>query len=95
MKLIVRRSASENIAKTGEWVERKNTSESGARWVRRVYETLEDKARMGVKHAICRNKRLAELELRCFTYNDKWIIAYQIESDKFIVRRFIWGAKLQ
>lgn len=95
MRLIIRKRASQSIAKTGAWVEKRNTDESGQRWINKVYATLEDQARLGVKQAICKDKNLAKRKYHCFTYNDKWIVAYRIKGNDFIVYRFIFGPYLK
>jgi hypothetical protein len=95
MKLVIRKLALRSIAKTGVWVEKKNTGESGQRWINKVYATLQDHARLGVKHAICKDEDLAKRKYHCFTYNDKWIVAYRIKGNDFVVYRFIFGPYLK
>ena len=94
MRLEVRDSASRSIAKTGNWVEKKNTEGSGERWIRKVYETLEEQTKLGVKYNLCRNENFARRGYRCFVYNDEWIVAYKINGDSFIVHKFVWGGYL-
>ena len=94
MNLVVKELASRSIARTGVWIESENTAGSGIRWIRKVYETLEGNAQAGVKYALCKNTKLAALKYHCFTYNDKWVVAYRMIGDNFVVYRFIFGAKL-
>ena len=95
MKLVIRKRASQSIANTGDWVEKRNTDESGQRWINKVYATLQNHARLGLKHAICKDEDLAKRKYHCFTYNEKWVVAYRIEGDNFIVYRFIFGPYLK
>ncbi len=90
MSLVMRKLASRSIAKTGVWVEEKNTEESEQRWINKVYATLEDQARIEVKYAVCKDENLAKRKYHCFTYKDKWIVAYRIKGNDFIVYRFIY-----
>jgi hypothetical protein len=94
MNLVVKKLASKSIAKTGDWVEKHNTDESGDRWVKKVYLSLGEYAKVGIRLQSCRNTKLSKKKYHCFTYNDKWVVAYRIEGNDFIVCRFILGAKL-
>ncbi len=109
MNLVVIKRATVAIAKTGNWIEQHNTEGSGERWINKVYHALETEARLGIKHAIChdenfarsgvklesfRNIKLAKRKYHCFAYNEKWVVAYQIKGDDFIINRFIYGANL-
>jgi hypothetical protein len=94
MKLVIRKKAADTISNTAAWVNAMNTDGAGDRWFDRVIKTLQHAANTGVQHAICQNEELAKREYRCFTYNDKWVIAYKIKDNDFIVYRFILGSKL-
>jgi len=59
--------------------------------VKDTYEELSHLASIKVKHAICKDPSLAKYEYRCFTHKDKWVVAYKIKGQKFIVYRFIYG----
>jgi hypothetical protein len=95
MKLVITKSAANHIEEAKEWVEGKNTEGAGQRWYDKILLDLQQRAKSGVKHAICKNEKLARRQFRCFTYNDRWVVAYKIDGDKFVVYRFILGAKLQ
>ena len=94
MKLTVRKTASNTIAATKNWIDRQNTEGSGERWVIRLFEELRKRANSEVKHAICKNESLAKRNYSCFTYNKKWVVAYKIEANRFIVCRIIVGSML-
>lgn len=94
MRLEIRTLAANTIAATKNWIEEQNTEGAGDRWLAKLIEELLDQAKAGVKHAICTNEILARRNYRCFVYNRKWIVAYKIEGDRFIVCRFILGSLL-
>jgi hypothetical protein len=94
MKLVIRKSAAHQIEEIMDWVENNNTVGAGERWYIRMLSDFEQRAKSGVKHSICRNEKLARRKYHCFTYNTKWVVAYHLNGDQFIISRFIWGAKL-
>ena len=95
MRLIIRDLAKSQMSRIAKWVEEENTEGAGDRWLVKLKNILNHKARTGIKHAICQSKGLARYGHRCFTYNEKWVVAYKINGDKFVVYRFILGTKLQ
>ena len=94
MRLEIRKTAANTIAATKNWIDEQNTEGAGDRWVDRLFEDLNKRAKSGVRHAICKNESLAKRHYSCFTYNGKWVVAYKIENGAFIVCRFIVGSML-
>jgi hypothetical protein len=94
MNLEVRKAASNTIAATKNWIDKQNTKGAGDRWLARLFDELNKRAKSGVQHAICQNESLAKRHYSCFTYNDKWVVAYKIKDGKFVVCRFIAGSML-
>lgn len=94
MKLVIRKRATKTMQETADWVEKKNTIGSGDRWLEKVVDDFLQRAKSNVKHAICRDEKLAIRKYHCFTYNQKWVVAYRIEGNNFIIYRFIYGPKL-
>jgi hypothetical protein len=95
MNLLIRKQAANTISSTAAWVDSMNTDGAGGRWLDKLLETLYHAAHMGIKYALCQNESLTKRGYHCFTYNDKWVVAYKIVGDNFIVYRFILGAKLK
>lgn len=95
MLLVIRELARRQMTRTAKWVEEENTEGAGDRWIAKLQQTLTQKAKTGAKHAICKSKGLSRYGHRCFTYNEKWVVAYKINGDKFVVYRFVLGAKLR
>lgn len=91
---MIRKHAADAISNTADWVDAMNTDGAGDRWFDRAIETIRHAAHTGVKHAICQNEAFAKRKYHCFTYNDKWVVAYKIKGNDFIVYRFVLGAKL-
>jgi plasmid stabilization system protein ParE len=94
MNLIIRKLAQSQISKVVKYVEEENTEGAGDRWLQKLRATFDQIAQTEVKYSICKNEHLSKQNFRCFTYNDKWVVAYKITDGKFIICRFIWGAKL-
>jgi hypothetical protein len=94
MTLVIRRRAAKEMQETADWVERENTKGAGDRWLDKVVSDFLQRAKSDVKHAICRNEKLALRKYHCFTYNARWVVAYRIEGDNFIIHRFIYAPKL-
>jgi hypothetical protein len=94
MKLEISQTAANTIAATKNWIDSQNTEGAGDRWLVRLSDELDKRAKSGVKHAVCKNEALAQRNYSCFTYNDKWVVAYKIKDGHFIVCRFILGAML-
>jgi hypothetical protein len=94
MNLVIRKQAADTISNTAAWVEAMNTEGAGDRWFHKVLEALHHAAQIGIKHTLCRNEDLAKRKYHCFTYNDKWVVAYRIKGDNFVVYRFVLGSKL-
>jgi hypothetical protein len=91
MILEVKKRALNTMASISDWIGDQNTEGAGDRWLEKAIEELKGIAASEVKHAICKDPRLARYQYRCFTYNDKWVVAYRIERNRFIVYRFIYG----
>ena len=83
--------ASNSLSKIADWIEKKNTVGAGDRWLKGTMQELVHLAHIEVKQAICKDPSLAKFEYRCFTHKDKWVVAYKIKGNKFVVYRFIYG----
>lgn len=45
-------------------------------------------------YPLCRNKKLATQNLRCATFDKKWIFAYAVKKDSVVIHKIIWGGRL-
>ncbi|MCW3127404.1 MAG: hypothetical protein JWO03_3062 [Bacteroidetes bacterium] len=91
MILEIKKRASNSLKKIADWIDDKNTEGAGDRWLESCHEGLGRLADIKVNFPLCKDPSLARYNYRCFTYKDKWIVAYKIIDDKFIVYRFIYG----
>jgi hypothetical protein len=95
MKLVVKKRAGNTLSDLADWVDEQNTAGAGDRWLKLFYDHMDHIGKIGLKYAICKDESLAKYEYRCFTYNEKWIVAYKITIAKIIVYRFILGSLLK
>jgi len=79
------------MRKAARWVEDVNTSEAGERWFIKLRKEIEHLAEIKAQYAICKNPSLARYKYRCFAHKDKWVVAYKLEPEQFVVYRFIFG----
>jgi hypothetical protein len=91
MNIILNKRASNVIRKVAKWIDKKNTEGAGDRWFDNLEKELNYLATIKVKHAICKDPTLSKYEYRCFSHKDKWIVAYKIVGDEFVIYRFIYG----
>jgi hypothetical protein len=91
MNLKLRKRALNTLADIVDWIEEQNTPGAGDRWLVKTFAELNSVAASHVNHAICKEPKLARFKYRCFTYKDKWVVAYKIESNRFVVYRFVYG----
>ena len=95
MKLVVKKRAGNSLADLADWIDERNTDGAGNRWLLQFYADMDHIGKIGLKSAICKDESLAKYEYRCFTYNEKWIVAYKITKTKITVYRFILGSRLK
>lgn len=76
-----------------DFVESKNTLGSGNRFALKFEESIKEYAIKNVAYAKCKHHSLLKLGYSCI-FLSKWIVAFKIKNNKFIVYRIIWGALL-
>jgi hypothetical protein len=91
MNVKLNKRATNAIRKVIRWIDKENTEGAGNRWFENLAKELEHLAAIKVQYAICRDPSLARYKYSCFTHKDKWIVAYKIERERFVVYRFIYG----
>ncbi len=94
MKLVITVGAKRSLDRVAKYIEDQNTEGAGDRWLDTLMYKLIHISEISVKHAICRYPPFARKNLRCFTYNKKWVVAYKISADRFTIHRFVLGSKL-
>jgi len=56
--------------------------------------TIEDLARLNLTFTICKSPDLAKWGYHCFTFKEKYIVAFKVSEEKFIVYRLILASRL-
>lgn len=95
MRLVVKKQAANTLARLADWIDEQNTPGAGDRWLSEVYNHLSHIGKIGLQYAICKDESLAKYQYRCFTYNEKWVVAYKITATKITVYRFVLGSRLK
>ena len=95
MNLVIKKAALNTILEVATWVESQNTEGAGSRWYNKLIDELEKSATLHLHLAICKNHDLALLKYHCLTYQKKWIVAYKIQRNRFVIYRFLHGAWLK
>ena len=95
MKVVIRKRAQNSLKKLAGWKASQQYMDTGMKWLNEFEETIEHMAKTGVKYAICKDELLAKYQYRCFTYKEKWVVAYKITATKITIYRFILGSRLK
>ena len=95
MKIVIKKRAQNTLEKVAAWIISQNFVDTGIQWLDDFETTMEHMAKTGVKYAICKDESLAKYHYRCFSYNEKWVVAYKITATKITVYRFILGSRLK
>jgi hypothetical protein len=95
MKVEIKKRAQNSLEKVVEWIIAQQFLDTGLKWLDDFEDTVEHMAKTGVKYAICKDESLAKYEYRCFTYKQKWVVAYKITATKITIYRFILGSRLK
>jgi hypothetical protein len=81
------------IAELERFVEERNTKGAGKRFTSKFKQHILDYSKLKV-HLPCKFLLFIKRNLYCFILND-WIIAYESQPNKFIVRTIIHGSLLE
>ena len=94
LKVIYEGAAQSQLESIAEFVESKNTTGSGLRWLEQFYDFIEPYAQPNLKYALCSDKEFALQKFSCIVFRKKWIIAFKISSSKFTVHHIVLGSLL-
>ena len=75
------------------FVESKNTTGSGERFVLKFIKEIERIAKPNLQYALCNNAVLARLQYSCRYLND-WVIVFKVKNNVFRVYDIIPGSTL-
>ncbi len=94
MKLEFLPEAEEALFYLAQWVEERNTTGSGERFITKFIDKIDSFVLPGVVYAICPNVSLSALKLRCIAIDD-WVIAFKQTKEKFVVHYVLYGPALR
>ncbi len=94
MKLIFKEPALKTLRLQRDFLDSKNTIGSGNRYVLKFKNSIKSFAQPNTQYAKCNNTVLLKFGYSCVTIG-KWIVAFKIEDDNFIVYEIILGTLLQ
>lgn len=83
------------IVQVSEFVESKNTTGSGVRWMNKVFDFIHDFAKPNVQYPLCHYKSFRLKGYSCISFADEWLIVFKIKGNQFTVHRFVWAGKLR
>lgn len=86
--------AEEALFEIGSWIESRNTSESGIRFINKFVDKVSAYALPNIKYLVCRNEELAALQLRCVAI-DNWVVAFKQTKEEFVVHYILYGLGLK
>ena len=86
--------AEDALLDIAEWIETRNTPESGNRFVANFIDILSGYAHPNTSYALCKNKHLAALKLQCVTI-DNWVVAFKFSKKTLTVHYILFGAGLK
>lgn len=93
MKLLIRPKALKSLEKIAFYVESINTKGSGDRFLVTFLDTVKLYAVDGVTYQPCKHPTLSSNGYFCI-FLEKWIIAFKIQENTFVICRIIWGPGL-
>ena len=82
-----------SLAQLINFIEAKNTSGAGLRWLER-YEKYLKKAFVNAKRKrLCNNSTFKKLNLRCIYYDD-WLIAFSIHENFILIEALLHKSRI-
>lgn len=75
------------------FIEEKNTSGAGIRWLNKFEEFLTAQLPVSLGIQFCQNRTFRELRLRCLYYSD-WVIAFSVHPDFVLIEALIHKSRI-
>ena len=88
MEVFFTKKAKQAIDIIADFVESKNTIGSGNKFALKFEQAMKQFAIDNTTYAKCNHKSLRKLDYSCITIS-KWVIAFKIKENKFIIYRII------
>lgn len=95
MQVVIKKRALNTLEKVADWIASQYFLDTGVKWLDEFASMAQELADAEVKHALCRHESLSRWQYRCFTYKNKWVVAYKISRTKFTIYRFVLGSRLR
>lgn len=93
MNLVIKPKAFQALEKIASYIDNLNTAGSGHRLLDNFLRAIQQYAAEGVSYQLCNHISLQSKGYSCIFY-EKWVIAFKIHEDNFIIYRIIWGPSL-
>ena len=94
MNLEFKPEAEDALFEMGMWVEKRNTSESGIRFINKFIDKISRYALPDAVYLLCKNQALAERQLCYIAIND-WVVAFKKTKKEFVVFYILYGPGLR
>ena len=94
MDVFFTKKAKQAIDVIADFVESKNTYGSGNKFALKFEQAIKQFAIDNATYAKCNHNLLRVLGYSCITIS-KWVVAFKIKDNKFIIYRIIWGSLLK
>ena len=94
MDVFFTKKAKQAIDVIADFVESKNTNGSGNKFAIKFEQAIKQFAIDNATYAKCNHNLLRVLGYSCITIS-KWVVAFKIKDNKFIIYRIIWGSFLK
>ena len=75
------------------FIELKNTSGAGIRWLNKYEKFLQTSLLNAAKRKICSNETFKKFKLRCIYFKD-WVIAFSINNDNILIEAILHKSRV-
>jgi hypothetical protein len=75
------------------FIESKNTANSGLRWLGRFENFLQEKLLNPTQINLCHNFTFNKLHLRCIYFND-WVIAFSLQEKSILIEALLHKSRI-
>lgn len=93
MKLLIQPKALKSLEKISFYVDSIHTKGSGERFLTTFLSTVKQYAQKNLTYQPCKHSSLSAKGYSCI-FHEKWVVAFKIKGDRFIIYRIIWGPAL-
>lgn len=96
MKVLIRKSAFSSIEKIADYIATEiKMPLTAQRYADKLIEFGFSLGKYYHAYPICRTEKLASQNLRCATFDKKWVFAYEVKADSVVIHKILWGGGLR